>query len=212
MNQLFMGQTTSQKPLWAGYLTLTAWWMVQKRFYKASLSWSRKTEQESLQMFNSHHFFLCSASRHPTAAVLCRCSTAPGVFRWMSGWLPTSQVLLVLRFKKETQFSTNDTPHAKANTDFRSPTCIFTENIHSTVHLTLNFNLSNHPPSHPPYPQPFNYGSFIQRFLMLFQKNGSEKVGRVVWGTLHSPTEQSESLNCPCTCITGKVQGRRQVA
>lgn len=43
----------------------TGWWMVQKRFYKASLSWSRKTEQESLRMFNYRHFFRCPASRHP---------------------------------------------------------------------------------------------------------------------------------------------------
>lgn len=62
----------------------------------------------------------------------------------MSGWLPTSQVLPVLRLKNETQFSTNDTPHAKVNTDFKSPICILKENICSTVHLILNFYLRNH--------------------------------------------------------------------
>lgn len=60
---------------------MTGWWMVQKRFCKASLSWSGKIEQESLQMFNSHHFLHCPASRHPTAAALCKLSTASGVFR-----------------------------------------------------------------------------------------------------------------------------------
>lgn len=47
-------------------------------------------------------------------------------------------------FKNETQFSTNDTPHAKVNMDFRNPICIFKENLHSTIYLTLNFYLSNH--------------------------------------------------------------------
>lgn len=65
---------------------MTGWWMVQKRFYKASLSWSRKTEQESLQMFKSHHFFHCPAPRHPTAAVVSAAQP-----QGCSGWLPTHQ-------------------------------------------------------------------------------------------------------------------------
>lgn len=107
------------------------WWMVQVRFYIASRSWSTKTQQQSLQMFNSLSLSCIQTPRGCSGKCQGDC---PHI----------SQVFPVLRFNNETQFSTKDTPCAKVNTDFRTPICIFKENIHCTVHLTPNFYLSNH--------------------------------------------------------------------